>query len=219
LICLFGGTFDPVHHGHLHAARTVCEALSLNRIRLVLSANPGHRDEPGASTSDRWRMLELACADDARLVPDDVEVRRAARQGGRSYTVETLEVIRSAHPDAVVAWVLGSDAYAGIARWHRWREIFELANLLVLRRPGAALSLPEEVAALTRERQIHETPEVPAGGVLVLTASMLNVSASGIRRSLRGDQGGQGSAVADLLPAAVYTYIKEHHLYGVVSDA
>jgi nicotinate-nucleotide adenylyltransferase len=127
--------------------------------------------------------------------------------------------VRSAHPDAVVAWVLGSDAYAGLTRWHRWREIFELANVVVLRRPGAALSLPDDLAALTRERQVQSVPRAPAGGVFVVTAPMLNVSATGIRRSLRGHDAAAAGAVADLLPPAVYTYIKEHHLYGVVSDA
>lgn len=219
MICLLGGTFDPVHVGHLYAARTVCEALNLEHIRLVLSARPGHRGEPGADVEARWCMLQLACADDARLVPDDVEMRRAARLGVPSYTVDTLTALRAEHPRAVIAWVVGSDAYGGIMGWHRWRELFELANLVVLRRPGSDLVLPDALAVLTRERQIYGRPAEPAGGVLILTAAMLDVSATRIRRALRGHAPGETDAIADLLPAAVYTYIKNHHLYGVVSDA
>jgi nicotinate-nucleotide adenylyltransferase len=219
LICLFGGTFDPVHVGHLHAARVVCDALNLTRIRMVLSARPGHRDEPGASVAERWRMLELACAADDRLLPDDIEIRRAERLGGRSYTVETLEALRADHPDVVLSWVLGSDAYAGLERWHRWRELFELANLVVLRRPGSEWTLPDELSTLTRERRIERAPDTAAGGVLILTAAMLNVSATRIRRALRAGEGDANGTVADLLPATVYTYITNHHLYGVVSDA
>jgi nicotinate-nucleotide adenylyltransferase len=222
LICLFGGTFDPVHRGHVHAARTVCDHLNLARIRLLLSARPGHRETPGAPVEHRWRMLELACAEDPRLQADDTEIRRAARQGRPSYTVETLEELRAGAPDAVFAWVVGSDAYRGIESWHRWRELLTLTNLVVLRRPGGPLELPDSVAQLTRERRLTGPPETPAGGVLILDAAMQDVSATWIRRALAGNgppHTPDGRAVADLLPSAVYTYITEYHLYGVVSDA
>ena len=220
MICLFGGTFDPVHLGHLHAARAVCDALDLQRIHLLLSARPGHRAEPGATAAQRFDMLELACADDPRLVPDDMEIRRAARAGRPSYTVETLEELREAHPDAVLAWVVGSDAYREITAWHRWRELFDLTNLVVLHRPGAPFDLPDMLADLTRERRLDARPRRPAGGVLVLQAPMKDISSSRIRRTLAAAGGDAAAAgVADLLPAAVYTYITKHHLYGVVSDA
>lgn len=214
MICLFGGTFDPVHVGHVHAARSVCDALGLHEIRLVLSARPGHRGETGASVADRWVMLELACAEDPRLVPDAIEVRRAQALGRPSYTVETLQELRRGAPAEVLGWVVGSDAYREITTWHRWRELFELANLVVLHRPGAPLDLPDELAELTEARRISGPPEQPAGGVLVLDLPMLPVSATAIRRALaEGDP-----SVADLLSPAVYTYIKRYHLYGVVSD-
>jgi nicotinate-nucleotide adenylyltransferase len=214
LICLFGGTFDPVHVGHVHAAVTVCGALELAEIRMLLSARPGHRGETGATVAQRWRMLELACADDPRLVPDDAEVRRAERAGRPSYTVETLEEIRAGEPQAVVAWVVGSDAYREIPTWHRWREVLDLANLVVLHRPGAPLDLPAELDELTRARRTSRRPHTPAGAILVLDAPMLPVSATRVREALRE----AAADVMDLLPPAVYTYIKKYHLYGVVSD-
>lgn len=217
MICLFGGTFDPVHIGHLHAARVVCDALSLENLRMLLSARPVHRDVPGASVEQRWRMLELACADDPRLLPDATEVRRAARTGRPSYAVETLEALRADAPDAVLCWVVGSDGYREIATWHRWRELFEFSNVVVLRRPGDPLELDAELAALTERRRLVGTPGQPAGGVLVLDAAMKDVSATRVRKAL-ADPANRDTA-ADLLPPAVYTYIKEYHLYGVLGDA
>lgn len=222
MICLFGGTFDPVHAGHVHAAGTVCDALALTKIHMLLSARPGHRDEPGASVEQRWRMLELACAENARLYPDDTEVRRARRLGRPSYAVETLEEYRHQTPDAVLVWVVGSDAYADLSTWYRWRDVFALCNLLVLRRPGAPLQLSGELDAITQARRLSAPPGQPAGGVLFLDAPMRDVSATRIRQALRaaapaGDR--FSDAVEDLLPPAVYTYIKQHQLYGVVSDA
>jgi nicotinate-nucleotide adenylyltransferase len=223
LICLFGGTFDPIHHGHLHAARSVCDALKLDRINMLLSARPGHRAEPGASISQRWEMLELACADDPRLVPDATEVRRAERIGRPSYAVETLEEVRERHPEAVLCWVVGSDAFAQLTSWHRWQALFDLTNFLVLRRPGADLTWSGELAAVTAGRLLDDSPGERAGGVLVIEAPMMNVSSTAVRRALAvvgHDSANSGAAaVADLLPAAVYTYIKNHHLYGVFGDA
>ena len=222
MICLFGGTFDPVHLGHLHAARVVCDALALSEVRLLLSARPGHRAEPQATVEQRWQMLRLACADDGRLSPDDTEIRRAARQGRPSYTVETLEELREQQPRAVLAWVIGSDAYRELMTWHRWREVLGLTNLVVLHRPGTPLQLADELDALTRERRLAQPPQQPSGGVLVLEATMRDVSSTTIRQALAAagrQSSGHCAAVADLLPPAVYTYIIEHHLYGVVSDA
>jgi nicotinate-nucleotide adenylyltransferase len=218
LICLFGGTFDPVHVGHVHAAMAVCDALDLPEIRLLLSARPGHRGTTGAPVAQRWRMLELACAEDPRLVPDATEVRRGERLGRPSYTVETLEEIRAGQPRAVVAWVVGSDTYRDLTSWHRWREVLDLANLVVLRRPGAPLELPGELDELTRARQIEGRPRQPGGGVLLLDAPMRDVSATRVRAALGGGPL-TAADVADLLPPAVYTYIKKYHLYGVVGDA
>lgn len=186
---------------------------------MLLSARPGHRDEPGAGVAHRWRMLELACAGDPRLVPDDTEIRRAERLGRPSYAVETLEEIRERHPGAVIAWIIGSDAYRELTTWHRWRDMFTLTNLVVLHRPGAPLDLPEELAALTRRRSIDAAPREPAGGVLILDLPMRDISATEIRQRLSGGHGGENHRrIADLLPRAVYTYISEYHLYGVVSD-
>lgn len=213
MICLFGGTFDPVHVGHIHGAVQVCDALDLESIHLVLSARPGHRQEPGASAEHRWRMLVLACGADPRLQPDDRELRRAAAGLRPSYTVETLEEVRREAPAAVLLWVLGSDAFQELPTWHRWREVLQLAHLVVLQRPGAPLLLDETMQAVVAAHRLHGPPADPAGGILFLDAPMQNVSASEVRANLAAD-----GRADHLLPAAVYTYIKSHGLYGVPSD-
>ncbi len=205
MICLFGGTFDPVHLGHLHAAQTVCDQLGLEEIRLVLSANPSHKGGTGASVADRWQMLCLACADDPRLVADESEMRRRKP----SYTVDTLLKLRSANPGKVLAWVIGSDAYALLPSWYRWREVLELANLVVLKRPGYSLRLDATMASLTDSHRVENLSGCLNGGVLVVESAMREVAAEDIRSLLATGQ------VADhLLPIAVGTYIREHNLYG-----
>ena len=213
MICLLGGTFDPVHLGHLHGARQVCIVLGLRQINLVLSARPGHRDAPGASVSHRWRMLQLACSDDDRLLADDREIRRAAKGERPSYTVDTLEEIRRQVPDEQLLWVLGSDAFMELPTWHRWREVLNLAHLVVLQRPGASLAPAGELADLLRTHRLSDPPETLCGGIFCLEAEMQDVSASRVRATLAA-----GLSAGDLLPATVYTYIKKHGLYGVFSD-
>ena len=204
MICLFGGTFDPVHLGHLHAAETVCAALDVPRVQLVLSARPSHRGTTGAAVGHRWRMLTLACAAHPRLQPDDREVRRS----GPSYTVQTLEEVRRECPAGPICWVIGSDAFALLATWHRWRRVLELANLVVLRRPGHSLKLDETLSGLLRQRRIDSVRDVDAGGILVLTRRMRDVAAREIRATLAA-----GGNVDHLLPEPVAAYIREHHLY------
>ena len=141
MIALYGGTFDPVHNGHLHAAKMVCDLLDLAELRLVLSARPSHRSDTGASISERFAMLRLACADDDRLIADDQEIHR----DGPSYTVDTLEAFRASYPAEPLCWVIGWDAYRLLTSWHRWRRVAELANLVVVQRPGHEAALTEEM--------------------------------------------------------------------------
>jgi nicotinate-nucleotide adenylyltransferase len=209
LICLYGGTFDPVHRGHLHAALTVCEAVDLRRVHLVLSARPSHREHQGAEVDQRWAMLQLACEDDERLFADDREIHRS----GPSYTVHTLEAARSENPGESICWVIGWDAYRLLPSWYEWQRVSALANLIVLQRPGFASGLDETMQTFTRERQVTSLSGHASGAVLLLEQEMLTISAAGIRDLLRS-----GKSADHLLPNAVATYIRQHQLYGVISD-
>lgn len=208
MICLFGGTFDPIHLGHVHAALAVCDALGVPEIRLILSARPSHRATPGASVEQRWEMLQLACGADPRLVPDDREMRRSTP----SFTVDTLSDIRRENPGVPLVWVIGSDAFALLASWYRWELVLELCHLVVLNRPGHPLVLEPRLQQLMAQAQTADAADLrrdPAGRILVLERDMEEVSAEAIRKAL-----GSGEGVAHLLPAAVDTYIRAHRLYG-----
>ncbi len=212
-IALLGGTFDPVHYGHLRLADDVRRALGLAQVRLVPAGDPPHRGGPEASATDRLAMLELAVAGFEALVVDDREIAR----GGKSYTVLTLEELRREHPDAPLLLVVGADAFRGFPTWHRWREIFDLAHVVVARRPGSALEdgMSPELAAEWSARLVrHPEPlrSRRAGAIYVQAVSPQPISATEIRAQLaQGEEGRR--AVHRMLPPAVLGYIDHHRLY------
>jgi len=211
LTALYGGTFNPVHVGHLHVASTVCERLDLPQVRMVLSARPPHRDP--VPVEHRWRMLELACAPVAELVPDDREMRRAKA----SFTVDTLTNERRRNPAAALYWVIGMDSLLTLRLWYRWWRLLDLAHLVVVRRPGYALRLDPALRRIVRRRGwvpaagargARARPPGVAGRIVLLEEPMLRVSASGIRQTL-SERGGRAPHVA----SAVADYIASHRLY------
>ncbi len=205
LVGLMGGTFDPVHVGHIHAALSVGTSLNLERIYMVLAARPGHRGEPHAPVEARWDMLNLACEPEETLIPEDMEIRRK----GSSYTVDTLSEFGAAHSDATPCWILGQDAFATLPEWHRWRDILVHANLIVVDRPGDRREEPQVLADLCHENETTALCNEKVGQIVRLTLPMQEVSATEIRQSIADDLD-----VEHLLSAAVYTYIRKHKLYS-----
>ncbi len=209
MIGFLGGTFDPIHNGHLHAARTAAALLNLERVHLVLAARPAHRALPSATIAQRWAMLELAVADATTLVADDREIHRNTP----SYTVETLEELRAERGvQTPLVWLLGWDAYRGLPTWRRWQQLLELSHLAVLRRPGSETELDATMRAFTAAHRVDDAAALhrtAAGAVLLFSAPMLSISSSDIRaRLLRGER------VSQLLPRSVSTYIENHQLYA-----
>ena len=204
LVGLYGGTFNPIHVGHIHAALSVQKAFNLDEIRMVLSARPGHRREPDVSAEHRWRMLQLACEAHDGLLPDDTELLRE----GKSFTVRTLEELHASTPGVIACWILGQDSFATLAAWHRWEELMDLCNLLVLDRPGLVLPEPAEVVELCATRETASLDPTRQGQIVRLPLSMKEVSSTQVRRRINA-----GIVVTDLLEEPVSTYIKAHNLY------
>ena len=211
-VAILGGTFDPVHYGHLRLAADVRAALHLAEVRLVPAADPPHRGRTQASAADRVAMLDLAVREFAGLVVDLREIER----GGKSYTVDTLAGLRAEMPDRPIALLVGADAFRGFPSWHRWKELFTLAHVVVVPRPGVPLerqlspALEEEWRArLTADPQALR--ERAAGTIYVQPVSAQPISASDIRARLA--RGARPVEIAGLLPAAVLAYIESEHLY------
>lgn len=202
LIGLLGGTFDPVHNGHLAVARDLCDGLDADGVRFILNAVPPHRVAPECPVEHRLAMLEAAVDDDRRLIPDTRELRRT----GPSYSVWTLRSLRREYPDASLFWIVGVDAWLGLKRWYRWYELSSLAHFVVVKRPG--WTLPVDAAPrLSRDPAVLKARA--AGAAILWDGPQVDVSASGIRRRIAA-----GEQTADLLPGPVRDYIQRNKLYG-----
>lgn len=207
MIAIFGGTFDPVHHGHLRVAWDASLALGCT-VRLVPCHTPPHRREPRASPAHRARMLELALAGQDRLVLDLREIRR----GGVSYTVDTLRGLRdeAGAAEPLVA-LIGADAFAQLPTWRRWQELFALAHIGVVSRPGESQVLDAALRDAVAPREAGDAAALhaqAAGRVLRIPVTPLAISASAVRADVAA-----GREPRWLVPGPVLDYIASHDLY------
>lgn len=206
---LYGGTFDPVHDGHLGIARHARDALDAE-IRLMPAADPPHKGPTHAEAAQRAQMLRLAVEGEPRL---RVDLRELEREGP-SYTVDTLRTLRDeVGPAQPWAILVGADSFRALDSWSRWRELFELAHIVVAQRPGNGLEdgLPEMVAAAAAGRWAACAQELHAGAagrILVLRQPLFPHSASELRRRIAA-----GEPWRDWVPVAVAGYIDRHGLY------
>ena len=206
-----GGTFDPVHFGHLRLAQEAAEILGLARVRWVPAGRPWHRAQPKAPAKHRLEMVRIAIRRNALFELDDAEIR----QTSPSYTVETLLRLRKVlGTDRPLVLLLGTDAFRGLTSWKRWRELFELAHVFVAQRPGHSLTPGGMPAALASEwRRRSGTPDAlrerPAGRIVTYGTTALDISASAIRAHFA-----QARSPRYLLPPAVLDYIEAHGLYA-----
>ena len=208
MIGILGGTFDPVHYGHLRSALELVEHLGLAECRLVPSARPPHRDAPACSADHRAAMVELAVRGEPALVCD----RRELERDGPSYTIDTLQDMRNEMGGShSLVLVVGCDALLGLPTWHRWRSLLDYAHIVVLARPGWALPVDGELGAWLGEHRLPDAATLsnrPAGGVHVEALRPLAISATEIRSLLES-----GKSARYLLPEQVLDYIERNKLY------
>ena len=215
-IGIMGGTFDPVHFGHLRLAQEAAEILGLERVRWVPAGQPWHRVEPLAPAAHRLEMVRLAIEENSLFELDDAEIRQTAP----GFTVETLERLRAEFgPQRSIVLLLGTDAFRGLTSWQRWRDLFPLAHIFVAQRPGHSLTPGGMPAALAAEwRKRAGTPDAlrerPGGAVVTYGTTALDISASAIRAHFA-----QKRSPRYLLPSAVLDYIEAHGLYAKENGA
>lgn len=207
MIGILGGTFDPVHTGHLRTALEVREALGLDEIRLIPCRVPPHRPEPVASSEQRTRMLQAAIAGHPGFVIDERELQRT----GPSWMLDTLVSLRRDFPGKGICLIIGMDAFRGLPSWHRWRELPDYCHLIVMTRPG--VKLPEtgelgEFIAMRRVQGVRSLEQQSAGLLLFQQVSYLEISGTQIRSLLAA-----GGHADFLVPDSVLSIINEQGLY------
>ena len=205
---VFGGTFDPIHYGHLRIAHELHEALGLEAVAFLPAGTPPHRDSALADAATRLAVVEAAIAGDVRFHADDRELRRA----GPSYTILTLEELRAERGDQPLVLILGMDAFAGLDRWHRAGELASLAHIVVAHRPGWQAPTSGTLGELLRERRAASVADLaarPAGLVHVQPVTQLEISSTDLRDSLRA-----GRDPKFLVPDAVREIILETECYA-----
>lgn len=211
MIGVFGGTFDPVHFGHLRPALDVKQALGLTEMRMIPAFQPPHRELPEANPGQRLTMLRAAVGGEPDLQVDNREMKRE----GESFMVDTLISLRDEFGAKPLCLVLGADAFLQLDSWHRWRDILELAHIVVTHRPGWQLDMNEanpELQELWRERQVTDSGQLaasPAGNIILQAVTPLEISATQIRASVAA-----GKNPRFLLPDSVWNLIRSQNLYG-----
>ncbi len=196
-LAIFGGTFDPVHLGHLSVAWEAAELLDAD-VRLMPASVPPHRPAPIANAPQRAAMLRAALQEQSRLTLDTRELERS----GPSYTIDTLTELRAEQGDRPLVLLIGADAFVGLPTWHRWRELFDVAHIGLLSRPGVEATMPEELEAEVAPRLVADAAVLhawPAGKVIELAVTPLEISATRIRELLAA-----GRDPRYLLPCGVF---------------
>ncbi len=213
-IGILGGTFDPIHYGHLRLAQEVGAAIKLDHVRFIPSGTPPHRTAPAAAVEHRLAMTRLALEGNALFSVDDRETRRS---GPGYMTVTLTDLRRELGPTQSIALLLGADAFLELATWYHWQELFTLAHIVVAHRPGFPVDtwqtrMPQPLAREYAGRLMHQPLAVhlaPAGGIAVIPFTALDISATRIREMVAA-----GASPRYLLPDSVLDYIQSHTLYS-----
>ena len=206
-LAVFGGTFNPIHHGHLRSALELLEYLPINELRFMPCSQPPHRDTPATSAAQRAAMVELAIAGEPRFSCDTRELKR----DGPSYTYDSLRSLRDEiGPRRSLVLAMGCDALLGLNRWHRWQELLGCCHIVAMARPGWEWPTGGEVSNVLSEHRVSADALAgrPSGGVCVAELRQLDISATEIRSLLQS-----GRSARYLVPDGVHTYIQQNGFY------
>ncbi|WP_340123161.1 nicotinate-nucleotide adenylyltransferase [Methylobacter svalbardensis] len=208
MIGIFGGTFDPVHYGHLRSALEVKGIFGLDEVRLIPCANPPHREQPAVTADMRLQMLELAIKNQPGLKIDTRELDRYQEsEQAPSFMVDTLKSLRQEFPAEPLLLFIGSDAFKHLTGWHQWQRLFDYAHIVVMTRPGFETQALDDFFK-ARLAGAKELAQATAGKLCFQQVTQLDISATAIR-----DMIARKLNPGFLLPDAVIEYIKQHQLY------
>lgn len=206
-IGILGGTFDPIHNGHLRPCLDLIQQLNLAQIALMPNHIPPHKAAPGSSSAHRVNMVEASVKDCVELTVDERELNRETA----SYTIDTLIELAKEYPRTPLCFLIGMDSLNNFDKWHRWEEILNYCHLIVSYRPGHEIQLSNAVeqryqqAKITNPDRLHSEKN---GHILLWPSTQLDISSTRIRKMIKNQQNPKY-----LLPDAVITYIKQHNLY------
>lgn len=209
IIGLFGGTFNPIHNGHLALAQSVRDTLHCSQIRFIPAAIPPHKEVPAVTAQHRATMVQLAIADYPAFMLDTCELDRQ----GPSYTIETLHLLRHRLPDHSLCLMMGQDSYQKLPTWHRWQELLDYCHLLIVHRADAAHSLQLHVEHEMKQVDIANASqhfaESTHGLISYLPVTPPDISSTRIREALSKKE----MISTNSIPERVMHYISENHLY------
>lgn len=216
LVGIFGGTFDPIHCGHLQIAEQVRDAAGLSTVYFIPAGEPRLRNPPVASARDRVAMVSAAISDNPGFALDECEVRRQSV----SYTIDTLRELKQRLGEhATLCFIIGTDAFQKLPGWHEWQALFGLCHFIIADRPGYRLAAPdtgalsdrvlEEACAGRRISVAKDLEKTSSGLIFVAPTTLTDISSTTIRARI-----GAGKSIRYLVPDAILDYIDNHHLYA-----
>ena len=206
-LALFGGTFDPVHYGHLRCANEVRQKLALKNLYLLPAGTPAHRETPLATAGQRLQMLQLALPEFPYLAIDDRETRRS----GPSYMIDTLRELRTEFPQRPILLLIGQDAANLLHTWFEWEKLFTFAHIIIMTRPAMTTRYRHDLAKQINGRLIFDVQDLfgtKAGNVLQIEVTSIDISATAIKKLICF-----GRSPGSMLPGSVLEFISENHLY------
>lgn len=198
-----GGTFDPVHYGHLRPALEVMQRLGLEQVRFVPCFRPVHKNTPDVSAVQRSDMIKLAIKTQPNFVLDTIEMDK----GGPSYSADTLAILKKQFKDASLVLMMGTDAFAKFHTWYKWQKILQLANIVIMHRPGDPVPQSGESGKIYNQHHVVSFTK-EAGQIMEMDVTQLDISSTLVRNHMLA-----GQSAEYLLPPCVMKYIKEHGLY------